>query len=40
MEGRWKLQSDMPEAAEGNASAPTPGVYGRAAPVAVSAISI
>ncbi len=30
-EGNWKLQADMPEAAGGNGSAPTPGVYGRAA---------
>jgi uncharacterized OsmC-like protein len=30
-EGKWQLQSDMPEVAGGNGSAPTPGVYGRAA---------
>jgi uncharacterized OsmC-like protein len=30
-EGPWKLSSDMPEGAGGEASAPTPGVYGRAA---------
>ncbi len=30
-EGSWHLKADMPEAAGGNASAPTPGVYGRAA---------
>jgi uncharacterized OsmC-like protein len=30
-EGKWKFNSDMPEVAGGNASAPTPGVYGRAA---------
>ena len=30
-EGNWKLMTDMPEGAGGNASAPTPGVYGRAA---------
>ena len=30
-EGEWKLSADMAEAAGGNASAPTPGVYGRAA---------
>jgi len=30
-EGSWQLKSDMPEAAGGNGSAPTPGVYGRAA---------
>ena len=30
-EGRWRLAADMPEGAGGTASAPTPGVYGRAA---------
>jgi uncharacterized OsmC-like protein len=30
-EGNWQLKADMPEAAGGGASAPTPGVYGRAA---------
>jgi uncharacterized OsmC-like protein len=30
-EGRWKLAADMPEQAGGDASAPTPGVFGRAA---------
>jgi uncharacterized OsmC-like protein len=30
-EGKWKFQADMPEGAGGEASAPTPGVYGRAA---------
>jgi uncharacterized OsmC-like protein len=30
-EGDWTFTADMPEAAGGNASAPTPGVYGRAA---------
>jgi uncharacterized OsmC-like protein len=30
-EGAWELKCDMPEAAGGNGSAPTPGVYGRAA---------
>ncbi len=30
-EDKWKFNADMPEAAGGNASAPTPGVYGRAA---------
>lgn len=30
-EGPWKFKTDMPEAAGGNAAAPTPGVYGRAA---------
>ena len=30
-EGKWKFNADMPEAAGGNSSAPTPGVYGRAA---------
>ncbi len=30
-EGKWKFSADMPEAAGGDASAPTPGVYGRAA---------
>jgi uncharacterized OsmC-like protein len=30
-EGNWKVQSDMPVQAGGNATAPTPGVYGRAA---------
>jgi uncharacterized OsmC-like protein len=30
-EGKWKFNADMPEVAGGNASAPTPGVYGRAA---------
>ncbi|GAB4052886.1 OsmC family protein [Spirosoma litoris] len=30
-EGNWKLQADMPPAAGGEGSAPTPGVYGRAA---------
>ena len=30
-EGKYKLIADMPESVGGNASAPTPGVYGRAA---------
>lgn len=30
-EGDWTLTADMPEQAGGNATAPTPGVYGRAA---------
>jgi uncharacterized OsmC-like protein len=30
-EGNWKFFADMPEGVGGNASAPTPGVYGRAA---------
>jgi len=30
-EGTWQCKVDMPEAAGGNGSAPTPGVYGRAA---------
>jgi uncharacterized OsmC-like protein len=30
-EGNWKLQADMPEGVGGQAAAPTPGVYGRAA---------
>ena len=30
-EGQWKFSADMPEQAGGNGSAPTPGVYGRAA---------
>jgi len=30
-EGKYKLNADMPESAGGNASGPTPGVYGRAA---------
>jgi uncharacterized OsmC-like protein len=30
-EGDWKLLADMPGGVGGNASAPTPGVYGRAA---------
>ena len=30
-EGSWQFSADMPEAAGGAASAPTPGVYGRAA---------
>jgi len=30
-EGNYKLMADMPESVGGNASAPTPGVYGRAA---------
>ena len=30
-EGNHKLMADMPESVGGNASAPTPGVYGRAA---------
>src|SRR6478672_615694 len=30
-EGKWKFNADMPEVAGGNATAPTPGVYGRAA---------
>ena len=30
-EGNWKLKADMPEAVGGRNSAPTPGVYGRAA---------
>lgn len=30
-EGNWKLQADMPEGVGGQAKAPTPGVYGRAA---------
>ncbi|SMO53352.1 OsmC family protein [Solitalea koreensis] len=31
VEGPWKLTADMPKQAGGNSSAPTPGVYGRAA---------
>jgi uncharacterized OsmC-like protein len=31
IEGNWKFSADMPEAIGGNNSAPTPGVYGRAA---------
>jgi uncharacterized OsmC-like protein len=30
-EGKWKLYADMPEGVGGGGSAPTPGVYGRAA---------
>lgn len=30
-EGNWKFSVDMPPGAGGNGSAPTPGVYGRAA---------
>jgi len=30
-EGGWKFLADMPESVGGNAQAPTPGVYGRAA---------
>ena len=30
-EGHWKFLADMPESVGGNAKAPTPGVYGRAA---------
>jgi uncharacterized OsmC-like protein len=30
-EGNWKIYADMPEGAGGKGSAPTPGVYGRAA---------
>jgi len=30
-EGNWKFLADMPESVGGNAQAPTPGVYGRAA---------
>jgi uncharacterized OsmC-like protein len=30
-EGNWKFTADMPEAIGGNNTAPTPGVYGRAA---------
>ncbi len=30
-EGPWKLTADMPEQIGGNGSAPTPGVFGRAA---------
>jgi len=30
-EGKWKFLADMPESVGGNAQAPTPGVYGRAA---------
>jgi uncharacterized OsmC-like protein len=30
-EGNWKFLADMPESIGGNAEAPTPGVYGRAA---------
>jgi uncharacterized OsmC-like protein len=30
-EGKYKLIADMPESVGGNASGPTPGVYGRAA---------
>jgi len=30
-EGNWKFSADMPEAIGGNNTAPTPGVYGRAA---------
>src|SRR5258706_4307110 len=30
-EGNWKLLADMPEGVGGDAAAPTPGVYGRAA---------
>jgi uncharacterized OsmC-like protein len=30
-EGNWKFKADMPEAVGGNNTAPTPGVYGRAA---------
>lgn len=30
-EGNWKMIADMPESVGGNATGPTPGVYGRAA---------
>lgn len=30
-EGNWRLSADMPEGIGGNNTAPTPGVYGRAA---------
>jgi uncharacterized OsmC-like protein len=30
-EGNWKMSSDMPASVGGDGSAPTPGVYGRAA---------
>src|SRR5271169_2075693 len=30
-EGDWKFKADMPESVGGSNSAPTPGVYGRAA---------
>lgn len=30
-EGNWVVKTDMPEQVGGNSSAPTPGVYGRAA---------
>lgn len=30
-DGKWSFASDMPESVGGDASAPTPGVYGRAA---------
>src|SRR5688572_6874814 len=30
-EGKWTLHTDMPEGGGGEASAPTPGVFGRAA---------
>lgn len=30
-EGNWKMNSDMPTGAGGDGTAPTPGVYGRAA---------
>lgn len=30
-EGKWKFSADMPEGIGGNNTAPTPGVYGRAA---------
>ncbi len=38
-EGKHKLFADMPESAGGNATAPTPGVYGRAAFCSCLAIS-
>ena len=38
-EGNWKLSADMAEAAGGNGTAPTPGVYGRAALASCLAIS-
>lgn len=38
-EGNWKFSADMAEAAGGDASAPTPGVYGRAALASCLAIT-
>jgi len=38
-EGKWKFRADMAEAAGGDASAPTPGVYGRAALASCLAIT-